>query len=560
MAILFLFSILAGFATALSPCILPILPIVLASSVSRGKLYPFGVVVGLIASFCLATLFLAQVIQSLGIGEQVLRLFAASVLMIMALTMIVPKAQALWERLSVYLPQPKGSSSREGILGGILVGVSLGLIWAPCAGPILASITTLVITQGVNFTLVIMLLGFALGIAVPLLLIAYGGAIALNTLPVLKRSTQAFRLGFGILTAITSVLIFFNLHNSVAAQLGGFLPTSPLERLERSSTVKDALNDLKTIKKVTHSELADNGQAPELVGLTNWINTPPLTLESLKGKVILIDFWTYSCVNCLRTLPFISKWYEKYKDRGLVVLGVHAPEFAFERDVSNVQKAVDQNRITYPVALDNSFETWKAFDNQYWPAHYFIDKSGHIRHTHFGEGEYEESEKIIVQLLNEGATGGIVQPVLETVNRDHDYGLSAPGQTPETYLGTDRRDRLIISDSDSLPALHSGVISTGFKSDAQSIQSTSVNDSFVIHVKAKNVFLVAESDTLSGLDIQRLDQTGKIIDSHTVSVKDATLYQIAGLERFEESILRIVPESAGVRLFALTFSGGDSAS
>ena len=572
MIILFLFSILAGLATACSPCILPILPIMLASSVSRSKLYPLGLIAGLLATFTLATLFLAKIIQSLGISDQILRGISSIILLGMAALMLVPKLQEIWDRFSSLIPQPQHTSTRNGFIGGALVGVTLGLVWTPCAGPILASVTTLVVSQGISLTLIMMLLGFCFGIAIPLLGIAYGGAFAISSLPALKRSTQKIRFGFGLLTAITAILIFFNLHTTAAAALGQLIPqrfTEKLEHLEQSSVVTKALQNLEgqtpNAQKVNISADSEYPVAPEVQGISNWINSNPLTLQSLRGKVVLIDFWTYSCVNCLRTLPYVNRWYDTYKDQGLVVIGVHAPEFAFEHDFANVQQAVTRYGITYPVALDNDFATWHAFKNQYWPAHYFIDANGKIRHQHFGEGGYEESENIIRKLLSEANHHEVVDPKEQVSSPSpstseivtSDFGGSKDGQTPETYLGTQRRARFSVSsDSNAAsPTLHNGVLSKEFKNTPEYIESTGTNSTLVFHVKTKKLFLVAQSATPADVLVSISTPNSTQRSEHSVTVKESKLYEIANLPEFCEATITLTFLSPHIQAFAFTFSG-----
>jgi thiol-disulfide isomerase/thioredoxin len=336
----------------------------------------------------------------------------------------------------------------------------------------------------------------------------------------------------------------------------------PILPLQHNSIQENIMTEKNSLTKASAAaKLPDIGPAPELQGLSDWINSAPLTLESLRGKVVLIDFWTYSCVNCLRTLPHVSGWYEKYKDQGLVIIGIHAPEFSFEHQSNNVRDAIERYHIKYPVALDNSYSTWEAFQNQYWPAHYFIDKQGHIRHEHFGEGQYDESESVIQQLLAEGSPAKIElpSPSKAAAGGAADFGVSsAAGQTPETYLGTLRRERFAVGNSSALPALHYGVITEGFKSDRESIESTSDHDALTFNIKAKKVFLVAESAKPAELSVQTVDNKNSVLSEHKILINESRLYEILDLPKFQETTIRLVPLSAGMKMYAFTFSAGSA--
>ncbi len=299
-------------------------------------------------------------------------------------------------------------------------------------------------------------------------------------------------------------------------------------------------------------------KAPEIRGIETWINSEPLTLESLKGQVVLIDFWTYSCINCIRSIPFINGWYEKYKDEGLVVIGVHAPEFAFEKLPENVKKAVNDFGVEYPVALDNDFKTWRAYENRYWPAHYFIDREGNVVHTHFGEGEYDNSEMIIQQLLG-----------LDDIKSDLDVEVPITrSQTPETYLGFERIDQFAnlnelieneIVDFSLSQDLRNDSWSLGGKwiMDNEKVTSKS-NESIVkIRFTAKNVYLVLGSENPKKIQIKvngELKNLGKdVSEIGEITVEDHKLYELVnGSELIKQGTLEIIFEE-GIEANAFTF-------
>jgi thiol-disulfide isomerase/thioredoxin len=299
----------------------------------------------------------------------------------------------------------QGKEPSSGFGGGVVFGAALGLLWTPCAGPILAAITTLVATHAVNLLTVMMTIAYSIGAGIPMFLIAYGGSRMIQSSRFLSMHAEGIRQIFGCLMMIVALVLMFHWDMVLEQKLSRFFPPSVVELQQRRGN--------KTLE-------------PEMIGITGWINSPPLTLKELRGKVVLIDFWTYSCINCLRTLPYLEKWYADYKDQGLVIIGVHTPEFEFEKDPQNVAAAVKRLGIDYPIALDNNYQTWQAFHNDYWPAHYLIDQEGNIRLEHFGEGDYMATENAIRDLLG-----------LAPLNMP-EVQLSTRPISHETYLGAAR--------------------------------------------------------------------------------------------------------------------------
>jgi cytochrome c biogenesis protein CcdA/thiol-disulfide isomerase/thioredoxin len=414
----------AGVITAISPCVFPVLPIIFAGGASGGQRRPYAIIGGLVTTFVLSLLFVTWLLRQLHLPEDILRDVAIGLLFVVAATLIVPQlGDLLAKPLYRFSKRPAGDLG-----GGFLLGASLGLVFVPCGGPILAYITTQTASLDLSWKRVALAVSYAFGAAVPMLALAIGGRRAAGAIRPL--GTRRARVGLGAVMAVAALLISFNFPQKLQARVNdytGFLQS-------HVETTCAAQKRLVGRCRENTSTLADLGAAPELTGLSHWINSDPLTLQQLRGKVVLVDFWTYSCINCLRTLPHVKAWYRTYRDRGLVVLGVHTPEFAFEHVPGNVEGAVKQLGIEYPVALDNDYGTWNAFQNQYWPAKYLIDRQGHLRYYHFGEGEYDTTEARIRTLLGESAD------TLPVANR-----LSDPTPktvlTPETYLGYQRLQR-----------------------------------------------------------------------------------------------------------------------
>jgi cytochrome c biogenesis protein CcdA/thiol-disulfide isomerase/thioredoxin len=422
-------GLVAGVVTALSPCVLPVLPILLAGGAAGRK--PLRIVGGLVASFSVFTLFAAWMLDKLGLPQDFLRNLAIALLFVMAATLLVPRAALLVER-----PLAAFSRFRPGnVGGGFVFGAALGLVFVPCAGPVLATVTVIAANNDVGLRAILLTLAYAVGAAVPMLAIAYGGREAAGRL---RRHVRAVRLGSGTLIALVAVGLVFHLDDHLAQLTPGYT-TFLQDKVESSSAAKRELAKVRgggQALAAVHTKnggLPDYGVAPPLQAGGDWINSKPLTIRQLRGKVVLVDFWTYSCINCLRTLPHLKSWYASYRDKGLVIVGVHTPEFAFEHVSSNVRAAVKRLGIDYPVVQDNKYKTWDNYANQYWPAEYLIDRAGHVRHTHFGEGEYPQTEALIRRLL--GTTGPKARQMADATPTEL--------LTPETYLGYSRLDRYV---------------------------------------------------------------------------------------------------------------------
>jgi cytochrome c biogenesis protein CcdA/thiol-disulfide isomerase/thioredoxin len=446
--ILFLLAYLGGILTIVSPCILPVLPFVFARADRSFPRSGLPLLVGMAATFAAAAT-LAAVAGGWAVeANQYGRIAAIALLALFGITMLFPALSdrmtrpvvALGARLSRSAEQGAGTGG-SAVLSSLLLGVAMGLLWAPCAGPVLGLIMTGAALEGASVQTSLLLTAYAAGAATSLALaLLIGGRI----FAAMKRSLgigEWIRRGLGAAVLVAVAAIALGLDTGFLTRVS-LASTASLE--QRLLDVFHSAADAKAKPAVQSEELPVEGVVPSLSGAVAWVNSPPLTAEGLKGKVVLIDFWTYSCINCLRAIPYVRAWAEKYKDQGLVVIGVHAPEFAFEKNTDNVKKAVSNLKIGYPVAIDNDYAIWRAFNNQYWPAHYFIDAEGRIRHHQFGEGDYDGSERVIQQLLAEAGKTN-VSVGMAAVNA---FGAEAAAdmndvQSPETYIGYDRAENFV---------------------------------------------------------------------------------------------------------------------
>ncbi|MEP6986246.1 MAG: cytochrome c biogenesis protein DipZ [Chloroflexota bacterium] len=573
MLLLLVVAFVAGIVTVLSPCILPVLPIVLGSSVNGGKSRPFGVVTGLIVSFSIFTLAATQIVTLLHLPASSLRLAAIVIILLLGLSLVIPTFNQWFERLLSRLPGLASTQKRSGFWGGILTGASLGLIWAPCAGPILAAVTTLAATQQVSAGTVAVIVAYAFGSGIPMLGIAYGGRALAQRSRSLVRYGGRVQQVFGGLMIATAILMVFNLDVAFTVWATTSLApswTNTLQSIEQNDAVKTQLDVLQghdnaaSLPQAVSAVNESGPAAPEFVGISNWINTEPLTMAGLHGKVVLIDFWTYSCINCIRTLPYTTAWYNKYKDQGLVVIGVHSPEFAFEHETPNVEDAVKRFNIAYPVALDNDFKTWQAFNNEYWPAEYLIDAKGVIRHTHFGEGEYDETEQTIQQLLKEAGAA-----VTDTTLTKAPVAGYSTNETPETYVGTDRQTDFaspqkvmegIVSNysiPDTLPLNDFGV-SGGWTFGPEYATTARDDAKLKLHFYGKDVYLVMTSDKPVPVNVNLVspsqkNQSDDVNSNGQTIVGDSRLYHLVQLDSAKEGTVELQFTQPGVRVYAFTF-------
>jgi cytochrome c biogenesis protein CcdA/thiol-disulfide isomerase/thioredoxin len=457
---LLVLAYLGGVLTIVSPCILPVLPFVFARTGQPFIKSGLPLLAGMALTFALVATLAAVgggwVVQVNQYGRWLALLFVA----LFGLTLLLPR---LAERLTrplvsagSRLSEAAGQDNRPRPGASFLIGVATGLLWAPCAGPILGLILTGAALQGASIATTLLLLAYAAGAATSLAaaLLLGGKVFAL-----MKRSVgtgEWIRRGLGAAMLAGVAAIALGLDTGLLARLstastggieqalvGKLTSKSPTGNGTMMAQIPAAGGAMKVADKAPGT-LPVEGQLPPLNGAVQWLNSPPLDAQALKGKVVLVDFWTYSCINCLRTLPYVKAWAEKYRDQGLVVIGVHAPEFAFERDVGNVTKAMKELGINYPVAIDNDYKIWRAFNNEYWPAHYFADAQGRIRYHHFGEGDYAESERVIQQLLREAGAKTVADGL---INADAQGVQQAPDMnqvlSPETYVGYQRAEHFV---------------------------------------------------------------------------------------------------------------------
>ena len=454
---LLVLAYLGGVLTIVSPCILPVLPFVFARTGQPFMKSSLPLLAGMALTFALVASLAAVgggwVVQLNQYGRWLALVFVA----LFGLTLLLPQ---LAERLTrplvaagSRLSEAAGADSRPRPGASFLIGVATGLLWAPCAGPILGLVLTGAALQGASIATTLLLLAYAAGAATSLAVaLLLGGKV----FAAMKRSIGAgewVRRGLGAAMLAGVAAIALGLDTGILARFStastGGIEQALVGRLARSPNESGAMmardpgGAMKAADK-TPGALPIEGNLPPLDGAVQWLNSPPLSAEALKGKVVLVDFWTYSCINCLRTLPYVKAWAEKYRDQGLVVIGVHAPEFAFERNVGNVTKAMKDQGINYPVAIDNDYKIWRAFNNEYWPAHYFADAQGRIRYHHFGEGNYAESERVIQQLLREAGAAKVADGL---INANAEGVQLAPDmnevQSPETYVGYQRSEHFV---------------------------------------------------------------------------------------------------------------------
>lgn len=450
---LLIIAYLGGALTIFSPCILPILPFVFARAGQPFVRSALPMLIGMAATFALVAT-LAAVGGSWAINaNEYGRLAALALLAVFGVSLISP-------RIAAFITQPVvdfgnrllnasgKTSSAPTAASALILGIATGLLWAPCAGPILGLVLTGAALHGANLQTTFLLIAYAAGAATSLAAaLSVGGKIFAG----MKKSlgvSERIRQGLGAAVLAGVVVIALGLDTGLLSQLSyastasfeqavlDKLNVKPTDGVPSEVASNDKMIGLADAKTPFHSDLPIEGSAPPLDGAVEWLNSQPLTMEQLRGKVVLVDFWTYSCINCIRTIPYVRAWAEKYKDQGLVVIGVHAPEFAFEKKIDNVKKAIGDFKIGYPVAIDNDYKIWRAFDNSYWPAHYLIDAKGQIREHHFGEGNYRKTEQAIQDLLREAgsemAEGAPVTPDAKGAEASPDLKHIGSG---ETYIG-----------------------------------------------------------------------------------------------------------------------------
>jgi len=575
--LIYLLAFIGGVLTILSPCILPVLPFVFARADQPFRRSGLPLLVGMALTFsavAIAAAFGGHWVVRLNQGG---RYVAMAVFLVLGVTLLFPSIAEVLTRplVNVGGKLQSGPSEEGGIGKSFVLGISTGLLWAPCAGPILGLILTGAAIQGPGARSSFLLLFFALGAATSLGIALLAGNRVFSAL---KRSLSFeiwIRRGLGVAVIMGVVAIGLGWDTSLLTKFS-FVNTAKAEEhlIDRLRPEKPA-SVLAASAVDTQPKLDDEGPFPDLSGAVSWLNSSPLSSRSLKGKVVLIDFWTYSCINCLRALPYVEGWAEKYKDAGLVVIGVHTPEFAFEKERSNVEKAVRDLKLTYPVAIDSNYAIWKAFNNEYWPAHYFIDGKGRIRYHHFGEGEYDESERVIRELLQQN---GAQLASSETLSVSGAGAEAAPDVanrlSPETYVGYHRAEHFASTEKiaqDSKRAytpqprlsLNQWALGGSWKVGEESAVLQTAPGKIFFRFHARDLHLVLGT-TKDGRPVRftvKLDGTapgddhGADVDNNGAgTVKDHRLYQLIRQKGpVEDRTFEIEFLDPGVQAFAFTF-------
>jgi cytochrome c biogenesis protein CcdA/thiol-disulfide isomerase/thioredoxin len=594
MLVLLIFALLAGAGTALSPCVLPVLPALLSAGGVGGRRRPVGIVVGLSVTFTITIVGVAKVVDGVGLGSDPLRDIAIVVLLGFGLALLLPglaaRIEAPLSRLARFGPRSTG----DGFASGLLVGAALGFVYTPCASPILAAVISVSAASGKT---VAVALAYAAGSALVLLALTLGGRRVFERVRNAGRGPQLQR-ALGLVMVLTAVAILTSADVSFDQFVAQNIPDVNLTAgLECSGSVTGHLHEI-TGRKVKFAPangsaacggsatavhparanasqatliadaqgLPSLGAAPDFTETQRWFNTHggmPVTLSSLRGRVVLVDFWTYTCINCIRTLPYLKAWDAAYRGRGLTIVGVQTPEFAFEHDAANVANAIGQFGLRYPVVQDNNMGTWNAYGNQYWPADYLIDARGQVRYTAFGEGDYNKTETAIRALLAESGH--------ELAGKGRPTGVVVPSTltTPETYLGTARAQGWLDAPragrhdygpapSGELPVNEFAYSGTWSVSDQPATAASAAGVD--VEFQAKNVYLVLSSPgdrplpvrvLLDGRPISRAD-AGSDVHGGVLTVRGQRLYTLVSLAHSERRhlALRFAPAISG---YAFTF-------
>lgn len=527
-----------GFALILSPCILPVLPLFLAGSITQSNKRALGIILGFIASFTLFSLISRQLLLYSGLSLTFIRIGAYSLLFTFGCIMLIPALSVWFQQATQFITQwihPRTKTATQGFWSGLLLGSLLAIVWTPCAGPIFAAIIVQIALQKTNMLSVFILCSFALGACLPMAVIAFYARVMQHGVSFFKTHALLIRQLLGALVILSTALMW--------AQEKGLL----FNNFARGN---------KIIATSLQQGLWHPYPAPEIIGIDKWLNSAPLSLEQLKNKVVLIDFWTYSCINCIRTLPYLNDWYKKYHDQGLEIIGIHTPEFAFEKNSADVQRAIKAYGIHYPVALDNQYVMWQQYSNHYWPAHYLINKQGKVVYEHKGEGAYAVTENNIRYLLG--------------IDRDEpDFSSFAAGEgagiiTPELYLGYKRADKTLspllypkqirnYHFSDTLSINHWD-LDGSWQVDADRIVAMKAGASLQLHFNARTVYMVmgtqAPHPTAVNIVLDSKPQSPK----HII-VRHHQLYTITQSTKQHTSIVQIIAQEPGLEIYTITFGG-----
>ncbi len=597
MLLLMFFALIAGAGTAITPCVLPVVPALLSASATGGRRRPLGIVLGLALTFTVAIVALAQLVKGVGLASSAARDVAIVVLIAFGLVMLIPglaaRVQAPLSRLARFGPHQRGS----GFWSGLAVGGALGFVCAPCAGPILAAVTAVSASSGASLRVVVVAVCYSLGLATVMLLYGIGGRAVLGRIKRVAKGHLVEQV-LGVVLLVTGVAMAFNLDVRFEEDLAGSsLPAflvDPTRALENSGAVQNRLASLRppsrfatrqreasarpvspggannaaagvAIAGVPTPKLPDLGPAPDFTDNQRWFNTPggrPLSLAGLKGHVVLVDFWTYTCINCIRTLPFLKGLYATYHRYGFDVVGVETPEFTFEQNASNVRQAISSDGLRYPVVQDNNYGTWNAYGNQYWPAEYLIDAHGQVRHVQFGEGDYGQSEVAVRELLYQAGVRNLPPP-----SRAHAI-MPTQVATAETYLN-DQRSQGFVQPLQSGVRPYRGVsnpqpnefaLKGTWWVTSQSATPVTPGDNITFRFLAAHAYLVMTSQGNRPRQVRVLmdgrpiapDAAGADVHHGLVTVRGQRLYSLVSLPSDQSHVLQLdVPP--GVSAYDFTF-------
>lgn len=555
MLVTIVLSLFAGVISVLAPCVLPFLPVIVGGSLgARSRLRPYLISLGLVVSLLLFTLLLKVSSLAIGIDPRFWQIASGVLVIILGIFMLFPD---LWTKISIALRLNAGShkllsraqNSGNGAVSAVLTGAALGPVFSSCSPVYAWVIATILPVQPFEGFLYIS--AYCIGMAGALLVISLAGRKLISKLGWASNPKGWFQRIIAILFIAVGVFVATGLDKKVQAWTVDHLPL---------------------ISDIEHQLIPDGGgqsaagsqqnpgtgpDAPEFRGIAEWINSDPLTLESLRGKVVLVDFWTYSCINCIRTQPYLNAWYDRYHDQGFEIIGVHAPEFAFEKDPSNVQRAVTDAAIKYPVALDNDFKTWAAYKNRYWPAKYLIDQNGKVVWTHFGEGDYDEAEAQIRQLL--GDTGEKSAAVTGAAT-------ASPHQSPETYLGTNRargfvgkpllRDGVTYYTTGAVTDTNTWSLQGQWQVDGESVTAVAAGASLTYKFAGKEMFLVMSGPAGATVEVTvngEKRHLGVDAPNGTAQVEEARLYKLVKFDELQSGAEVKLTFSEGVKANAFTF-------
>lgn len=575
---LIVLSFFAGILTVLAPCVFSLLPIILGKSASStSKWRPYIITASLAISLALFTFLLKISTVFLNVSPDFWKYASGILILALGLVTLFP---ATWDKISIKLKLSSNSDkllekaeSKDGFWGDVLTGAALGPVFSSCSPTyafVLSSTLQGSIAEGVTN-----IFAYILGLSLIMLAIGLLGQRLVKRMRWMANPDGLFKKIIGILFILVGLLIITGFDKKLEV---AYVEIDPFQTIKLEQKLIDDSRGKNSLITETDSlgfNINPPVKAPEIVGIDKWINSDVQTISGLKGKVVLVDFWTYSCINCQRTLPYLTKWYDTYKDDGFVILGLHAPEFAFEQKIENVQKYVNEDNIKYPVGLDNDFATWKNYNNRAWPAKYLIDREGNIRYFHEGEGDYDLTEKLIRNLLEENGAKLDTKLVSDEVKNDDGF---MPNQTPETYLGWSRSEKFAnypelnqnqafnksyTYTKTELKSNHWG-LEGSWTINNENIISNSATSKLRLKFSARNVYLVAGTDSKESKVGVAFYQNGQLIDGAKLrgsdvdsngqwTIKEDTLFTIVQADKFYEDLEVELTVPAGVRFNAFTF-------